>query len=144
MLIRTILNRVMKHKSFVFGKTRLLQTGDHQRLEIEIHSRTNSKPICSGCGQRGPGYDVMNARRFEFIPFWGILVFFIYAMRRVNCPVCGIKVEKVPWAEGKSRLTTRYAWFLSKWAKMLSWSEVARVWRTSWYNVYISVEMAVT
>jgi len=144
MLIRTILNRVMKHKSFVFGKTRLLQTGDHQRLEIEIHPRTNSKPICSGCGQRGPGYDVMNARRFEFIPFWGILVFFIYAMRRVNCPVCGIKVEKVPWAEGKSRLTTRYAWFLSKWAKMLSWSEVARVWRTSWYNVYISVEMAVT
>ena len=144
MLIRTILNRVMKHKSFVFGKTRLLKTGDHQRLEIEIHPRTNSKPICSGCGQRGPGYDVMNARRFEFIPFWGILVFFIYAMRRVNCPVCGIKVEKVPWAEGKSRLTTRYAWFLSKWAKMLSWSEVARVWRTSWYNVYISVEMAVT
>jgi hypothetical protein len=27
-------------------------------------------------------------RRFEFIPFWGFLVFLLYAMRRVDCRRC--------------------------------------------------------
>lgn len=127
MLIRTILNRVMKHKHFVYGDVRLLESGSQKRLEIEITPRANSKPICSGCGKKRAGYDVLSSRRFEFIPIWGILVFFVYAMRRVNCPQCGIKVEKVPWVEGKIRITIQYSWFLAKWAKMMSWAEVARV-----------------
>ena len=35
--------------------------------------------------------------------------FFLYAMRRVDCPKCGVKVERVAWAEGKSPVTTTYA-----------------------------------
>ena len=30
------------------------------------------------------------ARRFQFVPLWGILVFFLYAMRRVDCRRCGM------------------------------------------------------
>jgi len=48
----------------------------------------------------------------------------------VNCPRCGIKVERVPWAEGKNHLTTTYAWFLAKRAKRLSWKEVADAFQT--------------
>jgi transposase len=33
-------------------------------------------------------------------------VLFVYAMRRVECPACGVKVEQVPWCDGKNRLTT--------------------------------------
>jgi len=50
---------------------------------------------------------------------WGIKVFFPYALRRVDCGSCGVKVEAVPWAQGKSPLTTTYAWFLARWAKRL-------------------------
>ena len=53
-------------------------------------------------------------------PFGASLVFFVYAMRRVDCPRCGVKVERVPWAEGKSPICTAYAWFLAGWAKRLS------------------------
>jgi hypothetical protein len=70
-------------------------------------------------------------RRFEFVPFWGIAVYFVYAMRRVNCPTCGVTVERVPWAEGKCHLTTSYRWFLARWAKHLSWEEVAGVFHTT-------------
>ncbi|MER3423868.1 MAG: hypothetical protein C4293_12180 [Nitrospiraceae bacterium] len=35
-------------------------------------------------------------RRFEFVPLWGIPVFFLYAMRRVACRTCGVRVEAVP------------------------------------------------
>ena len=56
---------------------------------------------------------------------WGIKVFFLYAPRRVDCPDCGILVERMPWSKGKHRLTEAYAWFLAGWAKRLSWKEVA-------------------
>jgi len=41
----------------------------------------------------GPCYDTLKPRRFEFVPLWGIPVFFEYAMRRVDCPRCGVSVE---------------------------------------------------
>jgi len=142
MQLKTILNRVQKHQSFIYTDIQLKE--DKQlKLDITICPRRNSRPICSGCGRKCPGYDTLPVRRFEFIPFWGILVYFVYAMRRVNCPDCGIKVERVPWADGKRTVTNAYAWFLARWAKQLSWAQVAEAFRTSWYTVYSSVEMAV-
>jgi transposase len=85
----------------------------------------------------------MESRQFEFVPLWGIPVFFVYAMRRVNCRRCGVKVERVPWAEGKHTLTTTYMQFLARWAKRLSWQDVARVFKTSWEKVFRSVEWSV-
>ena len=64
-------------------------------------------------------------------------------MSRVNCSVCGAKVARVPWAQGKNHLTTTYAWFLLGWAKRLSWKQVAEVFQTSWESVMRSVKMAV-
>jgi len=67
----------------------------------------------------------------------------LYAMRRVDCPSCGIIVEQDPWGCGKRRLTNSYAWFLARWAKHLSWKGTAECFNTSWYVVFNSVEMAV-
>jgi transposase len=143
MQLKTILNLVQKQKSFVYGRIRLLKEKGGLALEIGIKARKGSRPDCSGCGQSAPGYDTLAPRRFEFIPFWGILVYFVYAMRRVDCPRCGIKVERVPWAEGKSPICTAYAWFLARWAKRLAWSQVAEAFHTTWHHVAQSVEMAV-
>lgn len=144
MQLKTILNRVQKHRSFVYGRVQWAETFSGQgALEVEIRPRANSPPVCSRCGRSGAGYDTLSARRFEFVPLWGIAVFFLYAMRRVDCDRCGVTVEKVPWAQGKRRLTTAYAWFLARWAKRLSWSEVAQVFRTSWNTVFRAVEQAV-
>jgi transposase len=143
MLIQTILNRVQFHHSFVFGSIRLVEKAARLLLEIEMRPRKGSRPLCSVCGKAGPGYDTLQVRRFEFVPLWGIAVFFLYAMRRVECPRCGIKVEQVPWAEGKIHLTTTYAWFLAGWARRLSWKETAEVFQTKWDNVFRSVKMAV-
>ena len=70
-------------------------------------------------------------------------VSFLYAMRRVNCPTCGVKVEQVPWADGKSHLTKSYRWFLARLAQRLSWKGVADVFHTTWENVFRSVKYAV-
>lgn len=71
-------------------------------IEIQIEPQANGRAICSGCGKRASGYDQLAKRRFEFMPLWQISVYFVYAMRRVDCPTCGVKVEKVPWCDGKN------------------------------------------
>ncbi len=143
MQVKTILNRVQKFKSFVYTGVRWAGGGDTPELEVGVAERANGRARCSGCGGPGPGYDRLAARRFEFVPLWGIPVFLVYAPRRVECPRCGVRVEAMPWASGKSHLTQAYAWFLARWARRLSWKEVAQVFRTSWDSVFRAVEMAV-
>jgi transposase len=139
MQLTTILNRVQKFKSFVYTAVRW--GGDV--LEVEVAARANGKPLCSGCERPRPGYDRLPLRRFEFVPLWGLKVFLLYAPRRVQCPCCGVRVERLPWATGKHQMTDAYAWFLARWARRLSWKEVAEVFHSSWDSVFRSVEMAV-
>lgn len=143
MQLQTILNRIQKFKSFVYSRIRWIEIRGEPALEVEVQPRANGRALCSGCGKRRPGYDRLAARRFEFVPLWGLQVYFVYAPRRVSCPQCGVRVEQLPWATGKHRLTDAYAWFLARWARRLSWKEVAEVFRTSWDSVFRSVEMAV-
>lgn len=144
MLVKTILNKCHKFKSFVYGNVRLVQTENHDVIKVEVFPRSNSKPICSECQKIRSGYDSMpEVREYEFVPLWGIKVFFLYRMRRVNCPKCGIKIEEVPWGVGKHQLTKTYMQYLAHWAKKLSWMETAESFKTSWEKVYRSVEYVV-
>jgi transposase len=145
MQLKTILNRVTCYKSFVFEKVTWIENSVAPAVEVEIVPRRNGLRICSGCERECPGYDTMpEPRRFEFVPLWGITVYFVYHMRRVECPSCGIKVERVPWSEGKSSLTTEYKWFLARWARRMSWKEVADSFRVSWEHVYEAAKYAVS
>ncbi len=144
MQLKTILNRIEKFKSFVYRKVRLVEEEGRLTLLVDVAPRANGQAVCSKCGHRRPGYDTQwPPRRFEYVPLWGIFVFFIYAMRRVDCPTCGVVVEKVPWADGKESLTRTYRWFLARWAKRLCWKDVAEAFETTWENVFRSVKMAV-
>jgi transposase len=142
MQLKTILNRVQRHKGFVYESCKL-KGKKSLVLEVTVRADVRVRPICSGCQQPGPGYDTLAQRRFEFVPLWAIAVFFLYAMRRVDCRKCGVTVEAVPWAEGKSHLTKAYVGFLASWAKRMSWKEVANAFQTSWENVFRSVESVV-
>ena len=140
MQLKTILNRIQKHASFVYGDPYL----ENKVLLIPIRARSNGRAVCSGCSQRCGTYDTArNPRHFQFVPLWGISAFFVYSMRRVNCSSCGVKAERVPWAQGKSPITTAFAWFLAGWAKRLSWKEVSDCFQTSWDSVFRAVCEAV-
>jgi len=139
MRLKTVLNRVHKVKGFVYEKARF--HGDE--IEVAVRPHRRSRPICAGCGRRGPGYDTLPARRFAFVPLWALSVFLIYARRRVDCPRCGVTAELLPWADGKHHLTHAYAVFLARWARRLSWREVATIFRTSWESVFRAVAWVV-
>lgn len=141
--VKTILNLKENHQFFVYKDVRLNNTSDECRIEVKIEPRKGCKGICSGCGEKRPGYDRLPQREFVHVPLWGLPVVFLYSLRRVNCVLCGVVAERVPWSTGKSPLTISYAWFLSEWCKLLSMEEVARQFKSSWHFVFSAVAMAV-
>lgn len=144
MLLKTILNRVERYKGFVYEEVKMVIQDDVLKcFEVRIRPRAGSRGTCSDCGCRCPGYDHLNERRFDFVPLWGIPVIFLYRMRRVDCSECGVKVEAVPWAAGKSPVSRSLALYLADWAKVLSWKEVSLRFGVNWHQVYDSVRYVV-
>src|SRR5215211_6121919 len=143
MLLKTILNHIEKHASFVYDQIRLVERGATALIEVQVRCRKRSKPVCSGCSRRGSRYDTLSPREFEYVPLWAIRVVFLYSMRRVNCRRCGVRVESIPWAVGKRQTTRSFEWFLATWARRLSWSEVAQIFGTTFETVFRAVERAV-
>lgn len=143
MLIKTLLNKVERFKSFVYGSICIVIIGGMEALVIDIEPRSNSRPICPACGKRCSVYDRQPQRLFEYLPIWSFKAYFRYAPRRVNCPVHGVKVESMPWGFGKERTTFSYQIFLARWAKRLSWKETAEIFETSWDTVFRAVKVVV-
>jgi len=141
MRLTTVLNRCSKFKRFVFESSHFDNEG---RLIVTVRPRKNSQAECNNCNQQGPTYDTNpQPRFFEFIPFWGFSIFFMYRMRRVDCSKCDIHIESVPWATGKQHKTLAYLGFLASWAEDLPWQRVAERFRTSWQTVYRAVQWVV-
>lgn len=143
MQLKSILNSVERHKGFIYEGVSWDSEASDKTLLVSVRPRLGTSGYCSGCGKQARTYDTMKPRRFQFVPLWGIIVYFVYAMRRIDCRTCGVTVEMVPWADGKKRITKSFGWFLAQWAKRLSWKETAEAFQTSWDTVFRAVEVAV-
>ena len=144
MLIVTLLNKIERFKSFVYGKCQIMTIGSEEALVIDIKERANSKPKCPECEISMQPHDRQPSRLFQYVPIWGAFkAYFRYAPRRGECPTHGVRVEMLPWAFGKERMTYSYQSYLARWAKRLSWKETAEIFGTSWDSVFRAVSFAV-
>jgi transposase len=143
MQLESILRRLQPIPGFVYAKAEWAGSRMRPAVHVHVRPRQRSRAICSVCCKKRPGYDVLGTRLFTFVPLWGLAVSLVYAMRRVNCRRCGVTVEMVPWASGKMQTTHAMVWFLASWARVLSWTETARRFRSSWDTVFRCVEYAV-
>jgi hypothetical protein len=103
----TLLNFLQKQPGFVYASVTLKKKYGLKYMAVRVRNHGRSKPICSGCAKKRKAYDHLPERNFQFVPLWAIAVFFVYAPRRCDCPRCGIKVELLPWANGKSPMCTQ-------------------------------------
>ena len=138
--VKTILNRIQHFVGFVYQEVRLCGHRGRLHIEIRIEPHQGIRGKCSECRQPAPGHDRLPERTWLFIPLWGIVTWFLYAARRVNCPEHGVVVEHVPRSDGKRPVTLAMMCFLSRWTRRLSWRETARAFHTSWECVYRSVQ----
>ena len=138
--VKTILNRIQHFVGFVYRDIRLCSSQGKLRIEVRIEPHGGIRARCSECRRPAPGYDRLPERWWLFVPLWGIVTWFLYAPRRVECPEHGVVVEHIPWSEGKRPITRAMMGFLARWARHLSWRQTARAFQTSWEAVYRSVE----
>ena len=126
---------------FVYRDVRL-DTGKGKGISIAITLEPHAgiRRRCARCQRPSPTYDRLPERDWSHVPLWGIPTYFHYAPRRVECAEHGVVVEHIPWSEGKRPVTCAMMGFLARWARRMSWREVARTFHTSWEAVYRSVE----
>ena len=145
MQLKSILKRVTKYKGFVFTNIESQHEGTTDEfIAVTIEPRKGSRGICPECNTPCPTYDTEQTPRwFRFIDLWAIPVWFACWMRRIECPVHGIRTERVPWSNGKSNMTTELMQFLANWARRLSYTEVAHCFGVTYGKVFRSVEWIV-
>ena len=89
---------------------------------------TRRSAVCSGCGQtKRRALDTKHpARAWRHLDGWGIRTLVVAPLRRVRCRRCGVRVELVPWARPRSRLTHMFEAEILKRARTTSIAEVCR------------------
>jgi transposase len=113
-------------------------------LIAEIRPDTRHRVRCGACGHPAIYRDRRDVRFFRHVPLWNIPVWFKYEPRRVYCSRCGgVRTEKLPWVTGKQRFTLAYSCYLAKWAEMLPWHSVAKLFRCAWGTVATAVKSVV-
>ena len=77
------------------------------RIRIRIERRGVRRHVCSGC--RCQTWQVRDAkdRTWDDLPWAGHRVTLVYRQRRIQCRTCGIRTERVGFADPKVRITRR-------------------------------------
>lgn len=100
---------------------------------------------CGSCGsevksRRGPTERPRRWRDLSMGDKWLVIEYWPW---RVRCPRCGIRTEKVPWAEPRCRITRRLAQAVALMAKDRSWQKTAAFFGLNWKTVTAVVKRAV-
>ncbi len=111
---------------------------------VIVHVRPSwKKPRCAHCHKRAPGYDHRPNRLWRHMHLGSMVLWLMYSPRRVNCPRCGVHVEKVPWAEPKSRNTKDFEEYVAYLAQLTDKTHVSKLLHIGWHAVGSIIERIV-
>ena len=139
MLVESIVRKTLGLKTHCVKKV----AEEHGEMVVYLVPNKKCKVVCSSCGKQGRGYDTLKERRWKHVPLWGIPVTLIYSPRRVECCNCGIRVEAMPWTQGKSPLSLHLSVVLATWSKLVAWKVVGELFGFHWNTVRKAVKNVV-
>jgi transposase len=101
-------------------------------LTIRIERRGLRRYPCSGCGRRVSRVRSVRDRTWDDLPWAAHPVTLVYAQRRVRCRRCGIRTERIEFAEPKARVTRRLRQQIGLDCQSMPTSHAAVRHRVSW------------
>ena len=107
---------------------------DDTGLVVDVAPRWHL-PRCSECEEPGPSYDRDRGRGWRHLDLAGMMLHLRYDIRRVDCPRCGVKVERVPWAETSSKFTRAFEDHVGYLAQRSDKTTVSESMRIAWGTV---------
>lgn len=139
MRVSTLLRRLVGISELVVGEVVVMVTGD---LHVEVRPRWR-RPRCGSCGRIAPGYDRKPLRRWRHLSLGQTSIYLGCEPRRVKCPRCGIRTEKVPWAASSSRFTWAFEELVAYLAQITDKTKVTELTGVAWETVGAIVERVV-
>ena len=116
-------------------KTRVLDL-ELEKDALVVHVAPTWKiSRCSECGKKCRTSHDSRLRDWRHLDLAGIKTILRYRIRRVDCKRCGIRVEKVPWAESASRYTFPKEGLVAYHAQKTDHTTVAALMRIAWRTV---------
>lgn len=103
---------------------------------LYLHVRPSWKRCrCGRCGRKTRGYDRQPLRTWQHLSWGRVQVYLLYAPHRVECPVCGVRTEALPWAEGNTRFTLDFEEMVAYLAQATNKTKVTELMNISWASV---------
>ena len=107
----------------------------HPELWIELLPDKRKKMQCSGCGQYVSAVHDRVGRWIRDLPVFDCSTHLLVIRRRVLCPDCGPKLERLSWLEKYARVTSRLAESVAKLCQILPIKHVADYYNLNWKTV---------
>jgi transposase len=104
------------------------------RCDVFIERPTADLP-CSGCGEIATRTFHHSLRRLRDLSVFDKKAFLVFDEYRVDCPRCGYKVEKLPFAAPWARVTMRFAEYVALMVRHSTVKEVADMLGLDWETV---------
>lgn len=96
---------------------------------------TAKKSVCAGCGWRSSSFYDRRIHRVRDLDSGGTGIFLEFEYRRVSCPACGVRQERLDWLSDSRRFTRRFAREIGRQCRELSEARVAAMHQLSWVQV---------
>lgn len=142
MRMETFIRKSLGLKAHTVVKVEELPDGG---LVAQVERLGNRTLRCGECGLPAPKVAKTRrpARRWRDLGLRDQPLWLVYAPHRVGCPRCGLRVEKIPWADKWQRVTHALFRAVATLARHLDWSSVAAHLQLNWKTVAAVVEGAV-
>ena len=106
--------------------------GVESRLRLQLERRGIRGYVCSGCGRRTGRVRAARERTWDDLPWALHPVTLVYRQRRVICRHCGVRTERIEFANPKARVTRRLRQQIGLDCQSMPTSHAAVRHRVSW------------
>lgn len=104
----------------------------HGEEEIWVELHPLGEACCSGCGQAVGTVHETTERWVRDLPAWGAQTWLLLHQRRVKCPRCGVRVERIEWLAPYARVTKRLAQSVARLCQELPIRQVSAYYALQW------------
>jgi transposase len=105
------------------------------RIRIELTPREDRLGRCSGCGRRVASIHDTTQRVVRDLPILDAETHVVVPRRRLLCPRCGPKLERLSWLSPWGRVTTRLAESVARMCQQMAVKHVAHYFHLGWDRV---------
>lgn len=103
-----ILNGLAGINGFDVVPSGVLFDNTERTVYLTLHPRETQAAICNGCGREVITIKDRRLHTYRDLAFGPWRAYLVVDQRRVDCPLCGVRTEEVPFADLRSHYTRRF------------------------------------